>query len=322
MPVTINGTNGVITPEVVLDNNTADGGQVVLSSSGFSNWNLDNFSGRLRAYYGSTEYLTLTNAGNLGVGTSSPSHRLHVNGNAYVPLTNSYFCFNSDFGMGTPDQDMLQIFAGAGNGIRFGQRVSGTFTERARIDSSGNFLVGTTSQVSNARASFVTTSSGAWAVAARGQDRGYLFQNVGSSGIAMYFTTNNDSQVAGQVTVNNTSTTYATSSDYRLKENIQPMIGALEKVEALKPCTYNWKFDGTAGQGFIAHELAEVCPQAVVGEKDAVDADGKPVYQGIDTSFLVATLTTAIQELHAQHIELKAIVDQQATEIANLKGQA
>jgi len=103
----------------------------------------------------------------------------------------------------------------------------------------------------------------------------------------------------GQITGNNTNTSYTTSSDYRLKHDIAPMTGALAKVAALKPCTYVWKATGEADEGFIAHELQEVCPAAVTGEKDAVDAEGKPQYQGIDTSFLVATLTAAIQEQQA-----------------------
>ena len=74
------------------------------------------------------------------------------------------------------------------------------------------------------------------------------------------------------------------------------MSGALAKVAQLNPVTYKWNVDGSDGQGFIAHELAEVVPDCVVGEKDAVDEDGNPQYQGIDTSFLVATLTAAIQE--------------------------
>jgi len=78
------------------------------------------------------------------------------------------------------------------------------------------------------------------------------------------------------------------------------MTGALDKVAQLKPVTYKWNSDGSDGQGFIAHELAEVCPDAVSGEKDAVDEDGNPKYQGIDTSFLVATLTAALQELNAK----------------------
>jgi len=103
-----------------------------------------------------------------------------------------------------------------------------------------------------------------------------------------------------------TTVTYATSSDYRLKENIAPMSGALDKVLALKPVTYKWKKDGTDGQGFIAHELQAIVPECVVGEKDAVDAEGNPKYQGIDTSFLVATLVSAIQELKAEIDLLKA----------------
>ena len=78
------------------------------------------------------------------------------------------------------------------------------------------------------------------------------------------------------------------------------MTGALAKVALLKPCTYKWNADNSDGQGFIAHELAEVVPQCVTGEKDAVDADGKPIHQGIDVSFLVATLTAALQELNAK----------------------
>jgi hypothetical protein len=115
--------------------------------------------------------------------------------------------------------------------------------------------------------------------------------------------------VVGQISQNGSNTTYSTSSDYRLKEDIAPMTGALAKVSALKPVTYKWKSTGEADEGFIAHELAEVCPSAVVGEKDAVDAEGKPVYQGIDTSFLVATLTAAIQEQQAIIEQLKARLD-------------
>jgi hypothetical protein len=84
------------------------------------------------------------------------------------------------------------------------------------------------------------------------------------------------------------------------------MIGALDKVSALKPVTYTWKSTGEDGQGFIAHELAEVVPDCVFGEKDAVDEEENPVYQGIDTSFLVATLTAAIQELNAKVTALEA----------------
>jgi hypothetical protein len=130
---------------------------------------------------------------------------------------------------------------------------------------------------------------------------------------------NNGGTEVGRIATAASATSYLTSSDYRLKENISPMTGALEKISALKPCTYTWKADGSAGQGFIAHELQAVVPDCVTGEKDAVeivddlDDEGKkigtkevPAYQGVDTSFLVATLVAAIQELSAKVAALEA----------------
>jgi hypothetical protein len=121
-----------------------------------------------------------------------------------------------------------------------------------------------------------------------------------------HFAFTNANGAVGTIFTNGSSTAYNTSSDYRLKNSIQPMAGALAKVAALKPVTYKWNADGSSGEGFIAHELAEVIPQAVTGEKDGVDKDGKPQYQGIDVSFLVATLTAAIQELNFKFEAYKA----------------
>jgi len=121
----------------------------------------------------------------------------------------------------------------------------------------------------------------------------------GGNGDCINFTNTSFTQV-GKITTTSSATAYATSSDYRLKENVAPMTGALDTVAKLKPVTFTWKLDGKDGQGFIAHELQAVVPDCVSGEKDAVDAEGNPVYQGIDTSFLVATLTAAIQELKAE----------------------
>jgi hypothetical protein len=110
----------------------------------------------------------------------------------------------------------------------------------------------------------------------------------------------------GAITSDGSSTAYNTTSDYRLKENVQPMQGALAKIAQLNPVTYTWKVDGSGGQGFLAHELQAVVPDCVTGEKDAVDANGNPRYQGMDTSFLVATLVKAIQELKAEVDSLRA----------------
>jgi len=117
----------------------------------------------------------------------------------------------------------------------------------------------------------------------------------------VYFQNSGGSKI-GSISSNNSAVTYNTTSDYRIKTNVQPITGALSKVAQLNPVTYDWKpeFAEGSSQGFIAHELQVIIPECVTGEKDAVDEDGKPKYQGVDTSFLIATLTAAIQELNAR----------------------
>ena len=173
----------------------------------------------------------------------------------------------------------------------------------ARADRS--LLVGGTSVVQNSKVLSVAPLS---------TKVGVVVQNSDVFSGTMYFAAfaNSTGNLAGYIAQTGTTTvSYTSVSDYRLKENVTPMTGALEKVQALKPCVYTWKEDKSAGQGFIAHELQAVIPDCVVGEKDAVDKDGNPRYQGIDTSFLVATLTAAIQEL-------KALTDTQASTITAL----
>jgi len=189
-----------------------------------------------------------------------------------------------------------------------------TFTingsERARFDSSGNLLVGSSSTIGTGGRFQVTssvdtslfkcTSSTTYAAIVSN------VENTAARLMAFQYGSGGSPTNVGTITTNGTGVTYGTSSDYRLKENIAPMIGALDKVAQLKPVTYKWKANGSDGQGFIAHELKEVVSDAVQGEKDAVDEDGNPVYQGIDTSYLVATLTAAIQEQQALITQLTA----------------
>jgi len=111
--------------------------------------------------------------------------------------------------------------------------------------------------------------------------------------IAFYRTT---TSFVGSISVTASATAYNTSSDYRLKEDVQPMVGASDRLMALKPVNFAWKVNGSRVDGFLAHEAKEVVPEAVTGEKDAVDKDGKPEYQGIDQSKLVPLLTAALQE--------------------------
>lgn len=117
---------------------------------------------------------------------------------------------------------------------------------------------------------------------------------------------NNGNGQVGFINTTGSSTSYGTSSDYRLKTNVNPMVDALKTISALKPCTYEWKVSGLGGEGFIAHELQEVIPHAIMGEKDAVNEDGSIKPQGIDYGKIVVHLVAAIQELTAKIEALEA----------------
>lgn len=111
----------------------------------------------------------------------------------------------------------------------------------------------------------------------------------------------------GGISCTSTATSFPTSSDYRLKQNVQPLVNAAALVAQLKPSTFEFKEDaGKQVQGFIAHELQEVVPLAVIGEKDAEDANGNPIYQGVDAAKLVPLLTAALQEAIAKIETLEA----------------
>jgi hypothetical protein len=113
----------------------------------------------------------------------------------------------------------------------------------------------------------------------------------------------------GTITTNGSATAYNTSSDYRLKENVVPLTGAANRINQLQVHRFNFISDpDRTVDGFIAHEAQAVVPECVTGTKDEVDADGKPVYQGIDQSKLVPLLTAALQETIAELQALKAEV--------------
>ena len=167
-----------------------------------------------------------------------------------------------------------------------------TLTKAMELNTVGNLRVNTASDID-------TNNPERLGVTYTNPQTGMALKNLSTANTyAILFS--NPNGIVGSITSSGTTTAYNTSSDYRLKENIVPMTDALTKVSALKPVTYTWKADGSSSQGFIAHELAEVCPEAVNGEKDAINEDGSIKPQGIDTSFLVATLTAAIQELNAK----------------------
>jgi hypothetical protein len=272
-------------------------------------------SGILNIQTNETTAITVDASQNVGIGTASPTSSSVLDvvsgGNTFPRVRSSIgssaalFFQNSDTGTTTSDGMYVGI-TGAEEGVIWNNentdlRIATNNTERMRIDSSGNLLVGGTSRNGTGRVEIKCTN---------GVDNGlvcYTTASGGANGTLAYFLYNNTTFV-GSITSAGSSTSYGSISDYRLKENVQPMTGALSKVAQLKPCTYKWKSNGSDGQGFIAHELQAVVPDAVVGEKDALDSDENPIYQNVDTSFLVATLTAALQET-------KALIDTQAETI-------
>jgi hypothetical protein len=256
---------------------------------------------------GGVEAMRIDSDGDVGIGTVSPGAKLEV-----IPVADSFFTGglrvsrysggNLQYGTMTNNGGLALTVVEAAIGapvISFHRSSDGTTTtESARIDSSGNLLVGTTSAISSLteRLAVKVASGNLTPISTSVPSNANRYQ--------MEFYT--PSGLAGYILTNTLTTTYASSSDYRLKNNITPMTGALAKVALLKPVTYKWNIDGSDGQGFIAHELDEVVPDCVTGAKDAVDKDGKPQYQGVDTSFLVATLTAAIQEQQALITQLTA----------------
>jgi len=319
MTITLNGTTGITLPNGSASTPAETGTDT--DSGVFYGTNTVSIA------TGGTTAVTVDSSQNVGIGTTSPTQKLDVSGTVqsqYNAGTNdavvgSYNFYNTN-SSASSNPIRASIVAGRENSawgayLQFNTSTgTSAVAERMRIDSSGNLLVGTTALPSssggNYGASLTKTVSGSSYTGRLLIGHG---DSTGARGAAFYY--GSTPTLIGAIDLTTTSTSYATSSDYRLKENIVPMTGALAKVSALKPVTYTWKADGSDGQGFIAHELAEVVPDAVTGEKDAVNEDGSIKPQGIDTSFLVATLTAAIQEL-------KAELDTVKTELATLKGTA
>jgi len=119
-----------------------------------------------------------------------------------------------------------------------------------------------------------------------------------------FFNTNG---VVGSIYTSGSATAFNTSSDYRLKENVDYTWDATTRLKQLKPARFNFIADDTTTiDGFLAHEVSSVVPEAISGTKDAVDVDGNPDYQGIDQSKLVPLLVKTIQELEARITALEA----------------
>jgi hypothetical protein len=174
-------------------------------------------------------------------------------------------------------------------------------TERARVDAAGNFLVGTTSVISPSTTTDLGIRLGAGGILASSREDAAtgIFQRTGTDGAVLQFF--KGTTVVGTISVTASATAYNTSSDYRLKENIVTLSGAIARLNQLPVHRFNFIADpDTVVDGFIAHEAAAIVPECVTGEKDEEDENGDPVYQGIDQSKLVPLLTAALQEAIAK----------------------
>ena len=278
------------------------------------------------------ERMRIDSSGNVGIGTSSPStfspSTTYANITA-ITKTDQALSFGSYYQAGVDAYSFIKSSQVGSPTTATSLRFFGGNTEQMRIDSSGNLLVGGTTSPSGTQSIYagnrvyvgttnndpafnrvngVSISSGGSILSrsAAGWDCG-LSSTSGNN--INFYTDNGSARVsAGYISSNGSTTAYNLTSDYRLKQNISPLQNGLETVSKLKPCSYEYIEGNQYSEGFIAHELQEVVPQAVTGAKDAVDDNGNPKYQGVDSSFLIPHLVAAIQEL-------KAINDTQAETI-------
>jgi len=172
-------------------------------------------------------------------------------------------------------------------------------TTGATLDTSGNLLVGTTSAGGNGL-SVQPRSSGSNTTTC------IIWNRASTSNYGNLCSFQNGGSEIGTIAMTNTTVSYNNASDYRLKHAVEPLSSGLITILALNPVSYKWVSDDSLGEGFIAHELAEVVPLAVNGEKDAVNEDGSIKPQSVDYSKIVVHLVAAIQELSAKNDALEA----------------
>ena len=266
-------------------------------------------TGILNLQTASTTAVTINSSQLVGVGTSSPTNSISIsNPSVYAALSFDWTGDNAAKARIGANHTTGEVQYWATTNY-FPTFYAGN-SERMRVDTSGNCFWNGTSIIENTKYNFYFTSS-----------TNGIGSKTDTTSTSYHVRWWNPNGVVGGVYTNGSNTTYTTSSDYRLKENIIPMVGALDKVMQLNPVTYTWKADGSNGQGFIAHELQEIVPECVGGEKDAVNEDGSINPQGVDTSFLVATLTAAIQEQQTLIVSQSELINSLTARVTALEAK-
>ena len=240
------------------------------------------------------------------VGTATfQGNNLHLTGSTVARVQFS----SSGTGLGVGDNtafiegnDDTIVLNAAANGRTIFQENG---TERARFDTSGNMLIGKTATgTGNTGCQFEPSGTG---VFSRSGDICMVLNRETNAGECVSI--RQGGTAVGGIDANSSSVDFNTSSDYRLKENVTTSWDATTRLKQLKPVRFSWKVDSKSEadtDGFLAHEVSSVVPQAISGDKDAVDADGNPKHQGIDHSKLVALLVKTVQELETRIATLES----------------
>ena len=251
-----------------------------------------------------TERMRIASDGTVGIGETSPDSILHIKNSASdsvagISLENDArrYAINVHGGL----SDGLAIFnAGAGETQFF--IASGGNVGIGADNTSPDSVLSVKDATSDPIVTVHKNSTGVSDALRVQHGRGLS----GFSGKGISFRRNDGTEVGG-VVIGFSSTTYNTSSDYRLKENVTYTWDATTRLKQLKPARFTFKDDTSdLVDGFIAHEVSSIVPEAVTGEKDAVDSEGNPEYQGIDQSKLVPLLVKTIQELEARITALES----------------
>jgi hypothetical protein len=265
-----------------------------------------------------TERMRIDSSGNVGIGTTSMTRFFNLYDTssnattAYIKNTSAsggsgILCYN-DSGQAATFQlngSSNSSYAGA-NTLNIGSvtnnRVAFLENNIEKMRISGDYvMIGTTSPILSSSAAGVTFQ--------KNSEQGYIgIGTTRSAGTDMQrFITSGG--IVGTISANSSNTNYGTTSDYRLKENVVELTDGIERVKQLSPSRFNFIADpDRTVDGFVAHEVSDVVPEAIFGDKDGTDDEGNPKYQQIDQSKLVPLLTAALQEAITKIESLEARV--------------